>query len=230
VDNEVKASGQFGAWILGEGKCDVDVNGAKTLRLCVKNFPKYTEQRYPYRSKQGLFWGEAYFLLKDGTKKKLAELDAAYDNIDPGQGIGRDYEGGRVTIVGNEYPDAVPTSPLDHDAEGVITLDLSGLNAARFVGLIGADAFPGDEAQRRMTYAVRTRGLVGRYVTVVEPYERDSMIAGVKASDADTLEVTLVDGRVQFLALRGIEEDDIALHLAEYKDGRLVREETASGR
>jgi hypothetical protein len=156
VDGEVKAEGQFGAWLLGEGKCDVALDGATTIKLRVKNNPVYNEQRYPRKTKQGLFWGEAYFDTADGEKVKLCDLHPVYENVDPGYGIGKDYEGGRVTIVGNVYPDAVPASPIDHEREGVIRLDLSGLNAIRFVGLIGADAFPGDEAQRRRTYAVRT--------------------------------------------------------------------------
>jgi hypothetical protein len=56
--------------------------------------------------------------------------------------VDRDYEGGRVTIVGNEYPHALPASPIDHVREGTIIVKLEGLNAVNFNGFIGADAFP----------------------------------------------------------------------------------------
>jgi hypothetical protein len=229
IDGEVKAEGQFGAWLLGEGKCDVALDGATTIKLRVKNNPVYNEQRYPRKTKQGLFWGEAYFVTAEGQKVKLSDLNPVYENVDPGYGIGKDYEGGRVTIVGNAYPDAVPASPIDHEREGVIRLDLSGLNAVRFVGLIGADAFPGDEAQRRTTYAVRTSGAIGRFITIVEPFETESMIESVRASDENAVSVSLKDGRTQIITVHHIERSDIKVHLQEHKGGRTVREELAQG-
>jgi hypothetical protein len=229
VDGETKAEGGFGAWLLGEGRCEVPLKGARTLRLAVFNHPTYNEQKYPQRTKQGLFWGEAYLALEDGGRRKLSELPLVYDNIDPGRGIGRDYEGGRVTIVGDEYPDAIPTSPADHDREGVILVDLTGLRAVAFVGLIGADAFPGDEEQRRMTYGIRTHGRVGRYITVIEPYEADPVVASATARHENAVEVTLKDGRTQTLSVSGIDREDVAVRFAEYREGRLLREEATSG-
>ncbi|WP_438351517.1 hypothetical protein ACP8HI_13250 [Paenibacillus sp. FA6] len=231
VDGEVKAQDEFGAWLLGEGICDIDLQGARTLTLRVKNNPLYDEQHYPLQTKQGLFWGEAYLVKADGSSIQLSELDLVYDNVDPGYGIGKDYEGGRVTIIGNEYPYALPTSPLDHEREALVSLDLTGSEAVRFVGRIGADAFPGDEAQRRKTYAVRSKGMTGRYITIVEPFESDSMIVKVVARDANTVEVTLTDGRTQVISVHGIEEDeDLSVKLVEYQSGQVIREETASGK
>ncbi|MDQ0920695.1 hypothetical protein [Paenibacillus sp. V4I5] len=230
VDGDVKAEGEFGAWLLSEGKCDIDLEGAKTLTLRVKNNPTYNEQKYPQKTKQGLFWGEAYVVTADGGKFNLCDLDVVYENIDRGCGIGKDYEGGRVTIVGNEYPKAIPTSPVDHDKVGILTLDLSGINAVRFVGLIGADAFPGDEAQRRKTYAVRTKGTIGRYITIVEPFETESMILSVQAADANTVEVILKDGRIQIITVNQIEHDEITVNILEYKDGILIHNELACGK
>ncbi|MGG1515570.1 hypothetical protein ABE504_09165 [Paenibacillus oryzisoli] len=230
VEGEVKAQGEFGAWLLGEGLCDIDVRGAASLSLHVQNGPNYTEQKYPVRTPQGLFWGEAYLVLTDGSTVPLRELVLDCRNVDAGHGFGKDYEGGRVTIVGNEYKDAIPTSPIDHDREAVIRLDLTGLDAVRFVGRIGADAFPGDESQRRITYAVRTQGKVGRFITIVEPHEAESMIATVQAADANTVEVRLKDGRTQIVEVSSMEQEDISLKLTEYARGQLIREETAAGK
>ncbi len=229
ADGEVKASGGFGSWLLAEGTCDIDIRGARQLRLKVRNGPIYTEQKYPRKTKQGLFWGEACVVTDDGAKINLSELALVYDNVDQGHGIGKDYEGGRVTIIGNEYPHALPASPVDHDREGVITVSLAGLNAVRFVGLIGADAFPGEEAQRRMTYAVRTYGKIARYITVIEPFEAQSVIDSVKAADENTVEVKLKDGRTQIITVGHIESGDVSVQLTEYRDGCIVRKETASG-
>ncbi|AEI40270.1 hypothetical protein KNP414_01708 [Paenibacillus mucilaginosus KNP414] len=227
VDGAVTAQGEFGAWLLGEGRCDADLRGAETLTLRVKQHPTYNEQNYAQRTKQGLFWGEAYLELADGSRRDLSDLSLHYDNVDQGFGIGRDYEGGRVTIVGREYPDAIPASPLDHDREGVITLDLTGLGAVRFMGLIGADAFPGDEEQRRRTYGVRTRGKAARFITVVEPYEAEAMVKSVRSHDERSVEVLLKDGRTQIITVDELEGDDLAVRIAEYRAGQLLREETA---
>ncbi|WP_235550701.1 alginate lyase family protein [Paenibacillus sp. Soil787] len=232
VDGKVKAEGEFGAWLLSERKCEIDLQGARALTLRVKNKPTYNEQKYPQKTKQGLFWGEAYVITADGRLKNFCDLDVVYENIDRGFGIGKDYEGGRVTIVGNEYPAAIPTSPVDHDKFGTLTLDLSGMNAVRFVGLIGADAFPGDEAQRRKTYAVRpkTKDKIGRYITIVEPFETESMIVSVQAADANTVEVILKDGRTQIISVNQIEHDEITVNIMEYKNGILIHNELACGR
>jgi hypothetical protein len=229
VDGDIRAQGGFGAWILGKGKCDVDLRGAKMLSLRVKNHPVYTEQKYPRKTKQGLFWGEAYIVTVDGIRIDLSDLELRYQNIDNGYAIGKDYQGGRVTIVGNEYPKAIPTSPIDHGKEGVISIDLSSLDAVRFVGLIGADAFPGDESQRRKTYAVRVKGRIVRYVTVVEPFESENMIVSVEAISENMVEVTLKDGRRQVVAVNNIEHDDVTVSIVEYEDGQIVRQEFAYG-
>jgi len=230
VDGKARASGEMGAWLLGEGACDIEIKGARKLVLRVKNGSLYTEQKYAYRSKQGLFWGEAYIITTDGSKINLSELQLDYENVDSGFGIGKDYEGGRVTIVGNEYPNAIPTSPVDHDGEGIISLDLEGLCAVRFVGLIGVDAFPGDEAQRRMTYAVRTSGKQASYITVIEPFESESMIAAVKGINEHSVEIVLKDGRTQMITVQSMSAGESTVHLKEYKDGRILREEVAAGK
>ena len=102
----------------------------------------------------------------------------------------------------------------------------------RFIGLIGADAFPGDEAQRRKTYAVRTKtkGKIGRYITIVEPFETESMIVSLQASDENTVEVTLKDGRTQIITVHHIEHDEITVNISEYKNGILIHNELARGR
>ncbi|OXM85736.1 hypothetical protein [Paenibacillus rigui] len=232
VDGEVKAEGAFGAWLLGEGRCDIELHGARSLTLRVRNDPTYNEQKYPEKTKQALFWGEAYLLCADGKKIHLCDVDFMSENIDPGFGIGKDYEGGRVTIIGNEYPYAIPTSPVDHAQEGVITVDLTGIDAVRFVGLIGADAFPGDEAQRRTTYGVRTKGRTARFVTVVEPFEAEAMILSVHAADENTVEVKLRDGRTQVMTVYDIEDDSAAVSMVETEtaSGRILREERAAGK
>ncbi|MDF9839372.1 MULTISPECIES: hypothetical protein [unclassified Paenibacillus] len=229
ADGKVLTEGSFGAWLLGEGRVDLALKEEmKNLTLRVRNHPLYTEQNYPVRSKQGLFWGEALIHTADGQALKLSDLSPEYVNVDCGCGIGRDYEGGRVTIIGTEYPDAVPTSPVDHEQEALIRVSLDGLQAVRFTGLIGADAFPGDEAQRRITYGIRTHGRSARYITIVEPYESEQMIRSVYAEDADCVRVELNDGRIQEIRVNDIKTQQNTMQLKEYRNGSLIREELAA--
>lgn len=225
VDGVVKDQGEFGAWLLGLGKCDVELTGARTLSLHVRNHQFYNEQKDPVESPKCLFWGEAYVELADGSRRMLADLNISYTNVDMGYGIGKDYQGGRVALVGNTYPGAIPTHPANQQEEAVITVDLTGLDAVRFVGCIGVDNFPGAEEQRRKMYSIQSRGAEARYVTVIEPYEADAMITSVASEDANTVHVTLKDGREQYIVINHIDTDDIVLSFAEYKDGKLLRKE-----
>lgn len=208
ADGRCLEQGAFDAWILGRGECDLEIEGVRQLRLTVKNGVRYNEAGREVRTPQGLFWGQADIVLRDGSRIPVSDLKYTAVNIDPGQGIGRDYQGGRVTIVGTEYPKAVPTSPIDHSREGYIDIDLSGLDAVRFEGCIGCDAFPGDEWQLRKTYAVRSRGKRADFVTVVEPFEKESVIERVESEGAGQLTVTLKDGRVQIFRVTGIEGEE----------------------
>ncbi|WP_339316426.1 hypothetical protein [Paenibacillus sp. FSL R10-2734] len=229
VDEQVAAQGGFGAWILGQGQCDVDIRDANVLTLRIKNHPIVTEQKYPIKSKQGLFWGEAYIVTSDGHKLTLSDIAGMeMHNTDPGYGIGKDYEGGRVTIVGNEYPLAIPASPLDHDQDAIIRVNLTGLDAVKFIGLIGADAFPGDEDQRRRTYGIRSQGNKGRFITVIEPYEKLSVIDHVVAVSENEVHIQLKDGRVQTLRVHAIESLACEVELQERLGDKMVREELAA--
>ncbi|MGN1019036.1 MAG: hypothetical protein ACI4O7_01575 [Aristaeellaceae bacterium] len=225
ADGRTLCGGDFGAWLGCAETIDCDVTGAEALTLRLTCPPLYTEQGDPFDSRQGLFLGDAALTLADGTRLPLSGLPLSRENVDGGRGIGRDYEGGRVLIVGREMPDAIPVSPLDHQREALLTIDLRGLRAVRFRAELGADGFPGDEEQRRRTYAVQTRGKEARFITVVEPYEAEAMVAAVEAPDADTVRVTLKDGRVQTLRAEGLEGHAPRLRLT--GDGR---EEILSGR
>jgi hypothetical protein len=56
------------------------------------------------------------------------------------------------------------------------------------------------------------------------------MIDSVRASDENTVAVSLKDGRTQIITVHHMERDDITVHLQELKGGRAVREELAQGR
>lgn len=217
VDGMIADSGEFDGWILGRGEISIDVRGASSAVLSLTQGVMHNEIGEIVKTPQGVFWGEICLELADGTVlnlgKCMQEQTQAHDewagriqmeNVDTGCGIGRDYKGGRVTIVGTEYPYAMGASPMDHDRESRILLNLEGQEAVKLTACVGVDAFAGDEWQKRKTYAVRQRGRVGRFVTVIEPYESESVVDQVDAHSPDQVEVTLKDGTVQVITLQDI--------------------------
>lgn len=219
VDGRTADAGAFDGWILGRGELDADISGASSVTLSVFQGAMHDEIGNPVKTPQGIFWGKICLRLEDGSEIDLgkcllgedgiragwAKERVRMENVDTGCGIGRDYKNGRVTIVGTEYPYAVPASPADHGQESRIVLDLSGIPAAKLNACIGVDAFPGDEWQKRKTYAVRTHGRTGRFITVIEPYEAEAMIGSVEAKGPDSVTVTLKDKSRQQITVEGME-------------------------
>lgn len=223
LDGKAADSCEFDGWILGRGELSADVRGVSRAELILQQGTTQNEMGNQVTTPQGAFWGEICLELENGdilnVGRILQEKDAPQilnvrmENVDIGFGVGYDYKGGRVTIVGTEYPYALGASPIDHRRASRIVLDLSSLRAKRLTACVGVDAFAGDEWQRRKVYAVRTHGKIGRYVTVIEPYETDAVIADVSAESPDSVRVTLRDGTVQTITLTGIQGNDPAISL-----------------
>ncbi|MCI9457938.1 MAG: extracellular solute-binding protein [Oscillospiraceae bacterium] len=215
LDGRTADSGEFDGWILGRGEVSADVRGISKAVLALRQGGSQNEIGNPIPTPQGVFWGEICLELEDGTTLNLGKCLkdgnlpwVHMENVDEGFGIGRDYKDGRVTIVGTEYLYSLGASPVDHKEESRICLDLSGLHAVKLTACVGVDAFEGDEWQRRKTYAVRSFGKIGRYLTVVEPYEKESVIEKVTAEGPDSVRVTLKDGTVQTIAVSDIEKEN----------------------
>lgn len=221
-DGKTLAEGKFGAWILGEGRVDVDVTGVKKLTL---------SSATPNESRAGtLFWGEAVLETKDGKTIRLADLPSIKNNVqDNPFGLTKDYADGRINISGENYAWGLPAEPMNAGAEtpAEYTFDLSNLQATRLKTVIGGDYPLGDEAERRITFGVRTDASQARFLTVIEPYEKESLVQSVTASSADEFIVKLKDGREHRLYFSGMEGEGntLGVKIQEWKEGELVREE-----
>lgn len=221
-DGKTLAEGKFGAWILGEGRVDVDVTGVKKLTL---------SSATPNKNRAGtLFWGEAVLETKDGKTIRLADLPSIKNNVqDNPFGLTKDYADGRINISGENCAWGLPAEPVNAGAEtpAEYTFDLSNLQATRLKTVIGGDYPLGDEAERRITFGVRTDAPQARFLTVIEPYEKESLVQSVTASSADELIVKLKDGREHRLYFFGMEDEGnkLGVKVQEWKEGRLVREE-----
>ncbi|MDF2938366.1 MAG: hypothetical protein K0Q90_3739 [Paenibacillaceae bacterium] len=230
-DGKVLAEGKFGAWILGRDDLKVPLEGVAALELRVRTEEGIGEHGIRKTSEKTIFWGDPYVETEDGEILYLADLPLLTENTDPGNGIGVDYFGGPVKLASRQYDKAVPANPADTEQAGVITVDLSGLRAVRFVASIGGDYPLGDEAARRKMLSARSTGKTARFITVIEPYEDQPVVVSAVASSADELTVKLADGRVQVIRVTGMEGSgaDLAVELVESgTDGGALRNEWAN--
>ena len=241
----ILAEGKFGAWILGKETVDVDLDGVKKLYLKVFTEDGRQGDLYEYESLKTIFWGDPVIETTDHQKLAMANLTYACENTDEGCGVGKDYEGGRVTIQAEEFDKAIPAEPKDKRKWGVITLDLDGLNATRFHAVIGGDYPVGDESGKRRTVFQQQTGTSACFASVIEPHEGDAMIQSVQYAGPWSIKVTLADGREQIVSVQGIEnmeesdqaknnaqirsnaqtKSSVRVLLAEYQNGTLIRKE-----
>ena len=221
-DGKVLMEGKFGAWILGSADVDVPLSGVKQLEL---------QTRTELSKRPTLFWANARVVTQDGREIPLGDLPQKMNHLVPTPAPGKDFFGGPIKIVGNEYRSAVSAQPATNDLNGVITVDLSGVNAVRFKAVLGGDFPLGDETQRRKVYAIHApEGTEARFLTVIEPYEDRPMVKSAVALSADFLRVELTDGRVQEIRLKNFTRDgkDIQVELTESRGGEIIRKESTT--
>jgi hypothetical protein len=221
-DGKTLADGRFGAWILGEADIDVPIDGAKQLEL---------EARTELAKKPTLFWANARVLKRDGREVPLSALKLSTDNVVPQPPAGQDYFGGPIRIVGNAYAQAVAAEPKDETKPGVVRVDLTGVDAVRFKCVLGGNYLPGDQSQRRKTYAVRSTGTDADFLTIIEPFENAAVITSAEANGADTLNVTLTDGRQQTIRINGMAGDghDLGVDFTQTDKANQTQNEATSG-
>ncbi|WP_019909122.1 COG1470 family protein [Paenibacillus sp. HW567] len=227
-DGQLLASGQFGAWILGRDDLDLPLEGIGTLELRVRIGEGVGDNGLLKSSEKSIFWGDPYLETESGGKLYLADLSLDTENTDPGNGVGVDYYGGPVKIAMKPFDRAIPANPLDMGREGIIRVDLAGIRATRLVASIGSDYPLGDETHRRKMLSARSTGKTARFVTLIEPYEKQPMVASVMARSADEIQVKLADGRVQTIKVENFEVSDAGtvVEVAETDmSGKPLREE-----
>ena len=229
-DETLLAEGKFGAWVLGRQHIDVDVTDKKVIRLSVRTEDGMIDHNLTKETVRTIFWGDPYFVTGDGSKIYLADMEYATENVDNGNGVGVDYEGGPVKIQAKLYEKAVPGDAADRNHEAVITIDISSVGAVRFVSDIGGDYPVGDETSRRKFIAQRKYERSARFVSLLETYENKKMVKNVEFISYDNIKVTLRDGRSQVISITELDGDgdDISVTVEEYKNNVLVRDETCS--
>ena len=214
-DDRVLASGAFQSWILGRGVIDVDVSGVKSLTLA-------TTKDAAGSVSDTLFWANAEVVRKDGAVVHLAALPCVRSGLKDSPAQGVDFAGGTVRIEGETYEDVVGAEPAKNKEPGVVTVDLSGVGAVRFRAVVGGDFPVGQEENLRKVVAVRSVGAEATFLTLLEPREGEARVASARAFDAETVEVTMVDGRVDRLVVKGLRDVSASPVVELYRNGELV--------
>ena len=220
-DGKLLADGKFGAWILGQANIDVPVAGVKTLDL---------ETKVEGAHKNTLFWGNGRVVTTTGEEIPLSKLPVKYDNVLQPPAPGKDYYGGPIKIVGMDYAEATPAEPQDGRVSAVAHVDLSGITASRFKANLGGSFPLGDAGQLRKVYSIRAEGTEARFLTLIEPFDRQSVVKSAQAVSADQFQVELTDGRMQELTINNLEGvgQDISVSLKESHNGQELRTEASS--
>lgn len=217
ADGEKLLSDSTGAWVLGSKNVALDIRGKKQLVLTTKLGGESKNNT--------IFWGNAKLIMKDGSEVYISSLPVEYHNVLIPENQAMDYYKGPVKIAGELMENSTPGNPENHQEAGVVIIDLSGLDVSHFEAKIGGDYPLGNESSRRKTMAVRTQGKQTRYLSVIEPYENESMIKSVTAESANELIVELIDGRVQEITIEEMEGEagEVKVLVKEMENGKVTR-------
>lgn len=222
ADDKELAKGVIGTWILGECKINVGLKGSKEFTIEVK-----TDRRNG--KPLTLMLADAYLINNKGKRIPLSSLKPLTVNVSDLPQQGRDYLGGPIKIAGKLYHEALGVEPKDVKEVATLKCNLDGLAIVRLEGILGGDYFVGNEDQVRKTVGVRLHGNDARYMTLIEPFEKEPMVSSVKVLSDSEIEVVLKDGRKQHLYISNFYQKGVGIkvHLEEWKDGKKLREELA---
>lgn len=227
VDYEVKGDGksldkgESGIWILGNRTIDVSVKNLDEIALSVQSSGS---------QRKSLFLSNVRLVLADGREITASQLPGdkiSWENTEKPEKAGLDYYGGPIKIAGNKDSSALAIQPSDESKPAILHISLKGLKAVRFKATLGGDYPFGPETDRRRVYGSRVIGKEANFLTVLEPYDNQSEITHISATDASDFEVTLSDGRVQEIHIHALEDKNskASVDIIERKDGKIIRQE-----
>lgn len=220
ADGKQIAGNVFRPWILGENQIQVDLQNVKQIVVEVE-----TDRREgkPF----SLMLADACVITRTGKRIHLSSLNSQTENVAFLPHKGKDYQEGPVKIAGKQYVDVVGIEPVDSKKVARLVYDIEGLDAVRLEGVLGNDFFVGNEEQLRKTVGVRQKGKEACFLTLIEPFEKKSMIKSVHVVSANEIEVVLSDGRAQRLYIENFygSYNRSQVRLEEWKDGQLLGRE-----
>lgn len=220
ADGKQIAGNVFRPWILGENYIQTDIENVKKIVMEIE-----TDRRVgkPF----SLMLADACVITRTGERIHLSSLNSQTENVALLPHKGKDYQGGPVKIAGKQYMDVVGIEPVDSKKVARLVYDIESLDAVRLEGVLGNDFFVGNEEQLRKTVGVRQKGKEACFLTLIEPFEKRSMVKSVHVVSANEIEVVLADGRVQRLYIEKFygNYNRSKVRLEEWKDGQLLGRE-----
>ncbi|HEY3329494.1 MAG TPA: hypothetical protein VGK19_05695 [Capsulimonadaceae bacterium] len=121
------------------------------------------------------------------------------------------------------------TRPTDINEPGTVKMDIhSAWPPSQQIMLASIVVPRRDHPQRRKVYGIRSTGTEARFVTVLEPYQTTAVVKAVTAEAPDHIRVELADGRIQQIAISGLDGDGkhVGVDMVETKAGAAVRSES----
>lgn len=221
ADKKEVLSNCFRPWILGCDSIDIDVAGKKEIIIEIETDRKSGKS-------YSLMFANARFITESGKHINLSSLKPDSENIVSLPNKGKDYQGGPIKIAGKLYKDAVGIEPKDSKKIARLVYNIENLGVVRLEGILGNDYFVGDEEQLRKTVGVRQNGKEVCFVTLIEPFEKESIIETVNIKSQDEIEICLNDGRKQRLYIDDFyqKNGNMNIIMEEWKDNQLLRKES----
>jgi hypothetical protein len=225
--DEALAEGYTQPWAIGKGEADVDIAGMDTVTLSGK-----VHWSNEIRT---LFWA-GRVVTADGETIPLADIPYTAENMleeEPrttDYGARRGWEAGPIELAGEPVDKAIPAEPTNNETTGRIELDLSDVDADRLEATIASDHPVGKRPNGRKGLILRDTGQEARFLTVIEPFESESVVDTVEASDSSTVTVQLTDGRRHVFEVEGLDSESgsVTVTKTEYVDGEAVGTETTT--
>ncbi len=201
---------------------EIDVSGRKIIEI---RLPKRTHSA---QDKPGDYMAIAEpHIVAGGKVIPLNELDYTIDGSKKAD-YGRDYDGNPINIAGRHYQNAFMIEP--EKKETVITVNLNGIGADKFVAKIGADHIDGWNADEIKTLQFRSKGTTFKRISVLEPYQGSPQIKSARLLANDTLSIELENGIVQEMRINELASrptDDISVNFAQLRGGHVISTEKA---
>lgn len=220
TDKDTLMTGAIGTWILGKADLKADLRGCKTLSFRLRADGKL----------RTLMLGDVILTDASGKEIPLNTLTPLLENVLSLPREDADYEGGPIVIAGTPIQKAVGIEPDDRKDPALLTYSLEGLNIVSMRGTLGGDFPVGPDNQVRKTVGVRQKGREASFLTLIEPYEKTSLIKDVKTLSSSEVEITLTDGRLQRIRIEGFftaTGTQPRISIEEYRAGKLLRKEEA---
>lgn len=202
----------------------IDVNCTNVDKLRIVFDAKKGGRRTLDRGIQAV--GNPRVILENGTVKSLLDIGYELSGTKPAE-PSKDYRGEAITIAGKEYEKGLMVEPAKD--KGELKVDLSNLDAERFICDYGGDRVESFDSSRRNTLMFRTEGKKFKFVSLLEPYKGSPLVDSLECRANGVITVYLNDGRTHKIKIEGLDNPDgkPSVQFKEFRNGDLLKNENS---